>query len=527
MTEQNNNSCMLPVGTILHGSFRIDRYLSSGGFGNTYVATNINFNEVVAVKEFFIKGVSQRGDDSRSVSISNDDNMQTFDSQKLKFKKEAQRLHNLHNEHIVRVHDLFEENGTIYYIMDYIDGISLRQKMKGLGHPMSEGEVLDILKQLLDALNAVHKQKIYHLDLKPANIMLTRENVVVLIDFGASKLLSSDENASTSTGVSYTEGYAPSEQVERNLSKMGPWTDFYALGATLYNLLSGRKPPMPSDVIYDETPDKHVSLPLPTGISQPMHDLVLWLMQGNRSKRPQSVGEINDWIDRHFVDKSAEDALPVEDEVPEDDDTHLDRQPDSDNPKVRKEAQQGRRDQEKTATKPSHPAGSQPGQTSDNLPQQEDKKKKRLTLMAVLAILIIGTGAFLTLRPTGGGTPATSVLTDSIASCEVDSVAPIDTMPDPVPSNASPQDVTPTSSANKASEANGQEPSARPSKPSNPSSPASSAKLKKQVKPAKQKKEDASKAAKSTHAAPSSSKQKSDAIFKQMMKDKQTSSDND
>lgn len=295
---------MLKVGTILHGTYKIERYLSSGGFGNTYVATNIHFGDVVAVKEFFMKGVSLRDSDNTTVSITTPENADVFEQQKTKFMKEARRLHNLKNEHIVRVHDLFEEFGTVYYVMDFIDGVSLREKLKEQGHPFSEGEALDILRQVLDALAAVHKLKIYHLDLKPANIMLEDDGTAKLIDFGASKQLSQDEEASTSTGVSYTNGYAPNEQIERNLEKIGPWTDFYALGATLFNMLSGKKPPLPSDVLYDETPDKSKSLPMPASVSSNMKSLVVWLMQGNIARRPQSVEEIYAYMKEKFPEKT-------------------------------------------------------------------------------------------------------------------------------------------------------------------------------------------------------------------------------
>lgn len=307
MANQEKYSNMLAVGTILHDTFRIDRYLASGGFGNTYVATNVNFDETYAVKEFFMKGVNQRNGDSVTVSVSNYDNRHAFEQQRMKFRKEAIRLRKLKNPHIVRVHDLFDENGTSYYVMDFIDGVSLRDKLKADGHPMAESDVLDILRQVLDALEAVHKMKIYHLDLKPANIMLTKDKVAIVIDFGASKQLNSDDEASTSTGVSYTNGYAPTEQMERNLENMGPWTDFYALGATLYNMLTAEKPPMPSDILYDETPDKHNSLPMPDSVSKPMRELVLWLMQGNRHKRPQTVQEIYD-----YLDKASDDSVDTE-----------------------------------------------------------------------------------------------------------------------------------------------------------------------------------------------------------------------
>ena len=125
MQESINNQTMLKVGTILHGTYRIDNYLSSGGFGNTYVATNIEFDERVAIKEFFMKGVTQRDDNQTTVSVSNLENTNSFLGQKEKFKKEARRLRKMQNEHLVRVHDLFDENGTTYYVMDYVDGENL------------------------------------------------------------------------------------------------------------------------------------------------------------------------------------------------------------------------------------------------------------------------------------------------------------------------------------------------------------------------------------------------------------------
>jgi serine/threonine protein kinase len=294
MTQQEiNNTSMLKVGTILHGTYRIDSYLSSGGFGNTYVATNIEFEERVAIKEFFMKGVTQRDDNQTTVSVSNTENRNSFLEQKEKFKKEARRIRQLRNEHIVNVHDLFEENGTAYYVMDYVDGENLAERMKKTGRPMTESEVRLILPQILDALKAVHDTGIWHLDLKPANIMLEKDGIVKLIDFGASKQLNAQKGgATTSTAISYTNGYAPREQMEQNYDKFGPWTDIYALGATLYNLLTNKRPPLPSDIDDDDSEDKHQSLPFPDGISDGMKKLVLQLMHTNRKNRPQSVSDV-------------------------------------------------------------------------------------------------------------------------------------------------------------------------------------------------------------------------------------------
>ena len=275
------------------GIYRIDSYLSSGGFGNTYVATNIEFNERYAIKEFFMRGVTQRDDNQTTVSVSNTANRNAFIQQREKFKKEARRIRQLKNEHIISVFDLFEENGTAYYVMDYVDGENLSDRLKRTGHPMTESEVRLILPQILDALKAVHDADIWHLDLKPANIMIDKAGNIKLIDFGASKQLNAQKGgATTSTAISYTNGYAPREQMEQNYEKFGPWTDLYALGVTLYNLLTNRRPPLPTDIDDDISNDKHESLPMPASVSDGMKKIVLWLMQTNRNRRPQTVSDL-------------------------------------------------------------------------------------------------------------------------------------------------------------------------------------------------------------------------------------------
>lgn len=293
MNQDINKSAMLPEGTIIHGVYRIDSYLSSGGFGNTYVATNIEFDERYAIKVFFMKGVTQREGDQTTVSVSNAENESSFQQQKEKFKKEARRLRQFDNQHIIRVHDLFEENGTAYYVMDYIDGENLAEHLQRTCQTMTEAEVNLILPQILDALKTIHDAGIWHLDLKPANIMIDKRGSIKLIDFGASKQFNPmSGGATTDTVVSYTMGYAPREQMEQSYDKFGPWTDFYALGATIYALLTNKKPPKPSDIDDDISADKHLALPLPSNISVRIKQLILWLLRTNRSARPQSVNEI-------------------------------------------------------------------------------------------------------------------------------------------------------------------------------------------------------------------------------------------
>ena len=282
-----------PNTTLQGGKYRIERMLGQGGFGITYLAHNTVLDVNVTIKEFFLKEDNIR-DDNIVITLSSTKS-ELFLGQKEKFKKEAKRMSAIKNEHVISVFDLFEENGTAYYVMDYVDGENLSDRLKRTGHPMTESEVRLILPQILDALKAVHDADIWHLDLKPANIMIDKAGNIKLIDFGASKQLNAQKGgATTSTAISYTNGYAPREQMEQNYEKFGPWTDLYALGATLYNLLTKRRPPLPTDMDDDMSEDKHLSLPMPTSVSDGMKKIILRLMQTNRNRRPQTVNELID-----------------------------------------------------------------------------------------------------------------------------------------------------------------------------------------------------------------------------------------
>ncbi len=279
-----DTSSMLAVGTLLRGdAYRVEKQLASGGFGNTYLVTNVAFNEQYALKEFFMRGINMRNGNNVTVSVP--DNHASYESQKEKFRKEAIRLRNLNNPHIVKVHDLFEENGTSYYVMDYIDGESVAERIKNSGKAISEQQTWHILPQVLDALSEVHAQRIWHLDIKPGNIMLDSHGNAFLIDFGASKQLTSS-GSQTSSALCYTPGYAPVEQVEQAMDKFGPWTDFYALGATLYYMQTLQQPPSSTALTEGD------AFNFPPEMSQQMRDIIVWMMQPTRKKRPQTVDDI-------------------------------------------------------------------------------------------------------------------------------------------------------------------------------------------------------------------------------------------
>ena len=269
-----------PNTTLQGGKYKIERVLGQGGFGITYLAIQVSSNRKVAIKELFLNGVNERS--GNSIQVSNSVNESLFEKQKEKFKKEAKRIMSLDNEHIVKVYDLFEENNTAYYVMEYLEGESLASKMEREGHPLKETEVMDILPQLLDALSEIHKFQIWHLDIKPGNIMLIDKNVV-LIDFGASKQITPSEM--TSTALYFTPGYAPAEQTGMLFNQFGPWTDLYAVGATLFNLLTG-KSPLEFDIEEfkeDDLPESNLGL---------MYKMINWMMQPRRKDRPQKAIEV-------------------------------------------------------------------------------------------------------------------------------------------------------------------------------------------------------------------------------------------
>lgn len=204
-----------PNTTLQGGKYRIERVLGQGGFGITYLAEQSTLNRYVAIKELFIGGSGQAINDRQGnmVVVTNSANKASFKQQLDKFKKEALRLANLSHPNLVKIHEFFEENGTAYYVMEYIDGVTLRTKLKKEGC-LSEKIVLEYVKQLLPALEVAHKQNIWHLDIKPENIMVDKNGHVYLIDFGASKHVEPNSTLTTSLALAYTPGYCPPELLD-------------------------------------------------------------------------------------------------------------------------------------------------------------------------------------------------------------------------------------------------------------------------------------------------------------------------
>lgn len=276
----------LAPGSLLQGGkYRIIRFISSGGFGCTYEAVHTGLNGRMAIKEFFVQDICNRDDVTGRVSVGLQSKAQTFDKLREKFIREAQSVFALSHPGIVHVSDVFEENGTAYFVMDYIDGCSLADLVDKNG-PMDEATALGYMRQVCAALDYVHANGRLHLDIKPGNIMVDRAGRAVLIDFGASKQYDSGTGENLSTLLGFTPGFAPPEQMTADVSRFLPATDVYALGGTLYNLLTGEAP-LSANHRYAGDELK----PLPASVSPSTRRAVEAALQLNKSARPQSVAE--------------------------------------------------------------------------------------------------------------------------------------------------------------------------------------------------------------------------------------------
>lgn len=296
-------STQLQPGTVIHGThndYRIDRVLGQGSFGITYVANvrlkgrlgAIESTATVAIKEFFLRDVSSRNG-LRVFSVSDSTLCSDY---RRDFLREAQNLSRLDNDHIVKVLETIEENDTVYYVMEYLSGGNLDQHILSHGK-LSCREALDIAIQIGEALKCMHAQHMLHLDLKPLNVMRGEDGHIVLIDFGLSKCFGADGQPESSTRIGQgTTGYAPIEQHSfKKADGFMPTLDIYALGATLFKMLTGSVPPEASVVLNEGLPVDELSS---AGVPPAVIALVERAMQPLRRMRHQTVGEFVDEAQR-------------------------------------------------------------------------------------------------------------------------------------------------------------------------------------------------------------------------------------
>ena len=317
--------------TLRDGKYRILRPLGHGSFGVTYLATakfvvkgtlgEMETEVKVAVKEFFMGDINTRAADGSSVEGSGGS---VFANYRKKFRREAENLSKLNHPNIVKVLDVFDENNTTYYVMQYIEGMNLNEYIQKKGR-LNETEALGMVKDMGKALSYMHRNRMLHLDIKPKNVMIEKDGKAILIDYGLAKQYTAtgEPESSTSIGMG-TPGYAPLEQANYHQDGTFPVTlDIYAFGATIYKMLTGQTPPHASDLLENGFPEMMFRN---LGVSEHMIGCVKKAMGPTKKSRYQTVdGMVRD-IERDDVSSG---EIPTVNDCTEDDEMtyiHEDRQ---------------------------------------------------------------------------------------------------------------------------------------------------------------------------------------------------------
>ena len=276
----------LKPGTLLYdGKYEIIKPLGQGGFGITYLAHHTLLDHDVCIKEFFMKNCCDRDGQTSQISLGTSSNAEMVLKYQEKFMKEARIIFKLSHPNIVHIHDIFKENNTAYYVTDFIDGSNLDAVVKSRG-ALPESQAVRYVKAVAEGLAYCHSKSIAHLDIKPGNIMLRSDDTPVIIDFGLSKQYDSVGEQTSNTPVGVSAGYAPIEQYNSGgVSEFSPQTDVYALGATLYRLVTGSVPPAATDLANDGLPA------LPASLSASTRAAIENAMQFRKKDRPSSMYE--------------------------------------------------------------------------------------------------------------------------------------------------------------------------------------------------------------------------------------------
>ena len=271
------------IKSLQKGKYQIEAMLGSGGFANTYLATQSGLERKVAIKEFFMKEYCDRNESTSQVLVPTEGSRQIVERYKQKFLKEAQMIASLKNDHIIKIYDICEENDTAYYVMEYVSLGSLKDRVENCG-PLSEEQSVRYIRQVGNALEYLHSQNILHLDIKPANILVGEEDIAILIDFGISKHYDDEGGQTSTTPTGISKGYAPIEQYQQgSIANFSPATDIYSLGATLFYLLTGQTPPEASVVYEDGLPS------IIDNFSESIRNVIQTAMSPRRKDRFQNV----------------------------------------------------------------------------------------------------------------------------------------------------------------------------------------------------------------------------------------------
>lgn len=281
----------LPAGTRF-GELEILRTLGIGGFGIVYLARDHALEREVAIKEFMPAHLAWRSADAR-VSVRASSSYKTFEAGRKSFVNEARLLARFDHRSLLKVYRFWEDNGTAYMAMPYLQGQTLTKARKDMGHAPDEAWIRQRLMPLLDALALLHSEGVYHRDIAPDNIWLSgTDGAPILLDFGAARREMGDQTQGFTAILK--PSYAPIEQyAESNALRQGPWTDLYALGAVLYHLLTGEAPPpATARIVADECqPLAERSTPVLQAYSRDLLHAIDWAMAVRPKERPGSVAE--------------------------------------------------------------------------------------------------------------------------------------------------------------------------------------------------------------------------------------------
>jgi serine/threonine protein kinase len=305
----------LPMGTILMGRYLIGKVLGKGGFGVTYLAYDLNQNKRVAIKEYLPDNLTHRNTGTTEVSTYAGEKGEAFKAGADKFFEEAKTVSKFNGHpNIINVLEFFFENNTAYFVMEYLNGIDLKNYIANNGGRLSEQRTCEIILPVIDALTVIHSVGILHRDISPDNIYICEDGNVKILDFGAARQVLGEQSKSLS--VVLKQGFAPIEQYQTR-GNQGAWTDIYALGATMYYCLTGRIPESAMDRVDEDNLKTFEELGI--NVSEKLSSIILKALSVRGISRHQNMLElkaafINDKADSNIVqvnnDNSRDSADP-------------------------------------------------------------------------------------------------------------------------------------------------------------------------------------------------------------------------
>ena len=415
-SDEGKYPIALRAGSILNGRYIVGRVLGQGGFGITYLAQDYQTKGLVAIKEYLPTEFAGRTTGTYAVQVYSGDRRENFEYGKEQFLAEAKTLAEfIGNDHIVRIYSYFEEYGTAYLAMEYIDGESLDKYMRRFGGRLSVERANELLIPVMEALDWVHSKGIVHRDIAPDNIIVTKDGRAKLIDFGAARYSTGEK--SKSLDVILKHGFAPKEQYIRR-GRQGPFTDVYAMAATYYYAITGKIPP---DSIERIDEDELIP-PTTLGVkmSEKAEDALLKGLEVSASERYQRMGELAGGLGAKPVrqapeqpaarsfDFSRPEAAPAAEQPQPDPIPGSIPEPQPQTDSTPEPAPESQPVYEEAAPEPASEVDSSPGpengQGPVSEPQAEAPKRSRLPVEAFIAaaVVILAIFAVLLLGRAGG-----------------------------------------------------------------------------------------------------------------------------